>query len=246
MVTSFSVGKRGFRFCAPTLESRGVPRWGSKMGIAFLMFLPINVKIRRYSGQGPVMQVHTRWGPDDIFSWLRSAYTGGCCCIRWSERGWLANVAFSNGWKIGSGGWLRVLFDWIGIFMEAGTGSQVQRDTTSNAILAKSFRKGLLVSSPVKRGRVWSKENGMESIMSTTGNGLTCGGSIPGHCSVRNTISPRIKGLWCILVCQRWGACGFPSRCHIQFRVVHYEETDTYCQERIFIAWSSWIPSSRS
>jgi len=38
----------------------------------------------------------------------------------------LANVAFREGWKIGSGGWLRVLFDWIGVFMEAGTGSQVQ------------------------------------------------------------------------------------------------------------------------
>jgi hypothetical protein len=91
----------------------------------------------------------------------------------------LANVAFREGWKIDSGCWLRVLFDWIGIFMEAGTGSQVQRDTTSNAILAKSFRKGLLTNSPVKRGRVWSKENGMESIVSTTGNGLMCGGVNP-------------------------------------------------------------------
>jgi len=59
-----------------------------------------------------------------------------------------------------------VLFDWIGVFMGAGTGSQVQRDTTSNAILAKSFRKGLLVC----------KENGMESSVSTTGNGLVCVG----------------------------------------------------------------------
>ena len=52
-------------------------------------------------------------------------------------------------------GRLRVLFDWIGVSMGAGTGSQVQRDTTSNAILAKSFRKELLVNSPVKRGSVW-------------------------------------------------------------------------------------------
>ena len=74
----------------------------------------------------------------------------------------------------------------IGIFM--GSGSHAHRDTISTAIVIKSRRKGLLVTSAAKRGRLCSKEKGIERSVLIMGNALVCGGSIPGHCSFRNTV----------------------------------------------------------
>ena len=63
------------------------------------------------------------------------------------------NVAFREGWKIGFGSGERWI-DVFEVFTGTGAGSQAQRDAISNAILANSHRKGLLVTSPDKRGRL--------------------------------------------------------------------------------------------
>lgn len=173
-----------------------------------------------HSHQAMIYSPESAWSTPDA----TAAYDAGIavpeCCGRI-----LANVASREGWKIGSGGWLCSIFALLGVFTGTGTGSQAQSDTTSNAILAKSDRKELLVVSPDKRGRRWSKENGIESNVLITGNGVACGGSIPGHCSLRNVSSLRRKARWWSLRCQRWGVGGMPSGCHVQFGVLaHYEK----------------------
>ena len=98
-----------------------------------------------------------------------------------------AKVSFREVSWIGHGMGLRSEFRITGVFTET-SGSHAHRVETSTAILIKSSRKALPLISPCKRGRLYIKEKGIESSVSIMGNGSGCGGSIPGHCSLRNMI----------------------------------------------------------
>ena len=105
-----------------------------------------------------------------------------------------AKVSFREASWIGRGIGSRNGFRITGVFTES-SGSHAHRDATSVAILIRSSRKVLPLVSPCKRGRLNIKEKGIESRVSMTGNGLGCGGSIPGHCSFRNQVASVSSGV---------------------------------------------------
>jgi hypothetical protein len=104
-----------------------------------------------------------------------------------------AKVSFREASWIGIGIRSRREFRIAGVLMEM-SGSHAHRVVISVAILIKSDRKALPLISPCKRGRLYNKEKGIESSVLMMGNGSGCGGSIPGHWSLRNQVTSMSSG----------------------------------------------------